>query len=142
MNPTAKRDEHMTEQDLQVRQKQELKAAAEGTRSVPVYVPAVDICESEDTIVLTADMPGVAPEDVDIDLRDNQLTLFGKVTLENPQEHILIQEYGSGDYYRQFTLSSKIDQSKIEASMNDGVLTLALPKAEVARPKKITVRTP
>jgi len=132
----------MNEQDLQVRQKQELKAPAEGTRNVPVYVPAVDIYESENSIVLTADMPGVTPEDVDIDLRDNQLTLFGKVSLENTQEQVLIREYGSGDYYRQFTLSSKIDQSKIEASMNDGVLTLTLPKAELARPKKISVKAP
>lgn len=131
----------MTEKDLQVRQKQELKAQAESTRTLPVYVPAVDIYESENDIVLMADMPGVAPDEVDIDLRDNQLTLFGKVTLANTSERVLFQEYGIGDFYRQFTLSSKIDQAKIEASMNDGVLTLTLPKAEVARPKKISVKT-
>jgi HSP20 family protein len=130
----------MSEKELPVREKQELKSGAEGTRNVPVYIPAVDIYESENEIVLLADMPGVAPGDVDVDLRDNQLTLLGKVSLEERQERVLLQEYGVGDFYRQFTLSSRIDQGKIEASMKDGVLTLTLPKAEVAKPKKVVVK--
>ncbi|HBZ56255.1 MAG TPA: heat-shock protein Hsp20 [Syntrophobacteraceae bacterium] len=131
----------MTEKELQVREKQEFKAGAEGTRNVPVYLPPVDIYESQDAIVILADMPGVAPEGVDVDLRDNQLTLTGKVLLEERKERMLLHEYGVGDFYRQFTLSSRIDQGKIEASMKDGVLVLTLPKAEVAKPKKITVKT-
>jgi HSP20 family protein len=131
----------MTEKELQVREKQELKAGAESTRNVPVYVPPVDIYESPDAIVILADMPGVAPEGVDVDLRDNQLTLTGKVVLEESKERMLLQEYGVGDFYRQFTLSSRIDQGKIEANMKEGVLVLTLPKAEVAKPKKITVKT-
>jgi len=130
----------MSEKELPVREKQELKSGAEGTRNVPVYIPAVDIYESENEIVLLADMPGVAPGDVDVDLRDNQLTLLGKVSLEEKPERVLLQEYGVGDFYRQFTLSSRIDQGKIEASMKDGVLTLTLPKAEVAKPKKVVVK--
>jgi HSP20 family protein len=131
----------MTEKELQVREKQEVKAGLESTRNVPVYVPPVDIYESQDAIVILADMPGVAPEGVDVDLRDNQLTFTGKVVLEESKERMLLQEYGVGDFYRQFTLSSRIDQGKIEASMKDGVLVLTLPKAEVAKPKKITVKT-
>ena len=130
----------MNEKELPVREKQELKSGAESTRNVPVYIPAVDIYESENEIVLLADMPGVAPGEVDVDLRDNQLTLLGKVSLEERQERVLLQEYGVGDFYRQFTLSSRIDQGKIEASMKDGVLTLTLPKAEVAKPKKVVVK--
>jgi HSP20 family protein len=130
----------MNEKELPVREKQELKSGAESTRNVPVYIPAVDIYESENEIVLLADMPGVAPGDVDVDLRDNQLTLLGKVSLEEKQERVLLQEYGVGDFYRQFTLSSRIDQGMIEASMKDGVLTLTLPKAEVAKPKKVVVK--
>jgi len=126
---------------LQVREKQEVKAGLESTRNVPVYVPPVDIYESQDAIVILADMPGVAPEGVDVDLRENQLTFTGKVVLEESKERMLLQEYGVGDFYRQFTLSSRIDQGKIEASMKDGVLVLTLPKAEVAKPKKITVKT-
>jgi len=131
----------MTEKELQVREKQEVKAGLESTRNVPVYVPPVDIYESQDAIVILADMPGVAPEGVDVDLRDNQLTFTGKVVLDESKERMLLQEYGVGDFYRQFTLSSRIDQGKIEASMKDGVLVLTLPKAEVAKPKKITVKT-
>jgi HSP20 family protein len=131
----------MTEKELQVREKQEVKAGLESTRNVPVYVPPVDIYESQDAIVILADMPGVAPEGVDVDLRDNQLTFTGKVVLEESKERMLLQEYGVGDFYRQFTLSSRIDQGKIEASMKAGVLVLTLPKAEVAKPKKITVKT-
>jgi HSP20 family protein len=130
----------MADKDLQVREKKELKAVAERTRDVPVYIPNVDIYESENEIVLVADMPGVSSENVDIDVRDNQLTIQGKVVLEDLKEEVLFQEYGIGDYFRQFSLSSKIDQSKIEASMKDGVLSLTLPKAEAARPKKITVK--
>jgi len=131
----------MTEKELQVREEQEVKAGLESTRNPPVYVPPVDIYESQDAIVILADMPGVAPEGVDVDLRDNQLTFTGKVVLEESKERMLLQEYGVGDFYRQFTLSSRIDQGKIEASMKDGVLVLTLPKAEVAKPKKITVKT-
>jgi HSP20 family protein len=131
----------MTEKELQVREKQEVKAGLESTRNVPVYVPPVDIYESQDAIMILADMPGVAPEGVDVDLRENQLTFTGKVVLEESKERMLLQEYGVGDFYRQFTLSSRIDQGKIEASMKDGVLVLTLPKAEVAKPKKITVKT-
>lgn len=131
----------MTQNELQARQKQELLAGAEGTRNLPVYIPPVDIYESESAIVILADMPDVAPDGVDVDVRDNQLTLSGKVTLEDKPERFLFQEYGVGDFYRQFTLSSRIDQGKIEASMKDGVLILTLPKAEVAKPKKISVRT-
>lgn len=131
----------MTEKDLQTREKVEVKGQAESTRNIPVYVPAVDIYESLDALTLVADMPGVAPENVTIDVKDNQLTLRGAVSMEGEKEHFLLQEYGMGDYSRQFTLGRAIDQSKIEASMKDGVLILTLPKADAIKPRKISVRT-
>lgn len=130
----------MAERDLQAREKVEHPSGAESTRNVPTYVPAVDIYESEDALALVADMPGVAPENVTIDVRDNQLTVRGTVTLEETSERALVQEFGVGDYYRQFTLGRTIDQSKIEAGMKDGVLTLKLPKADETKPRKITVQ--
>ncbi len=131
----------MTGKDIEVREKQEVQTQAESTRNIPVFVPAVDIYESEEALTLVADMPGVAPENVDIDLRDDQLTIRGTVTLEGEGETVLLREYGVGDYYRQFTLGRIIDQSKIEAAMKDGVLTLTLPKVDKAKPRKITVKT-
>jgi HSP20 family protein len=127
--------------DLQVKQKTELQTPAEQTRSGLVFTPAVDIFETEKGLTLLADMPGVKPEDLSIDLKDNILTLFGDVTPpEKGEEQELYREYRTGRYYRQFTLSEVIDQGKIEATMQDGVLNLVLPKIEKASPRKITVR--
>jgi len=131
----------MAEKDMQVRDKQELQTQAESTRSAPVYVPLVDIYETEDSLVVLADMPGVAPENVDIDLKDDLLTIRGTVSPEGQAERMLLREYGVGDYYRQFTIGRIIDQSKIEAVMKDGVLKLTLPKVDAAKPRKITVKT-
>jgi len=130
----------MTEKDLQPREKLEVKSEGESTRSCPLYVPAVDIYESEDALVLVADMPGVGPEKVTIDIRDNQLSLRGMVALEETKERVHLQEYGVGDFYRQFSLGRAIDQSRIEASMRNGVLTLTLPKADTVKPRKINVK--
>jgi HSP20 family protein len=130
----------MTEKDLQPREKLEVKSEGESTRSCPLYVPAVDIYESEDALVLVADMPGVGPEKVAIDIRDNQLSLRGMVALEETKERVHLQEYGVGDFYRQFSLGRAIDQSRIEASMRNGVLTLTLPKADTVKPRKINVK--
>ena len=131
----------MAEKEMQAREKMEMKSPAEGTRDVPVYIPAVDIYESEDALVLVADMPGVGSDNVSIDIRDNQLTLRGTIQLEpGDKERLLLQEYGVGDYFREFALGRTIDQAKIEASMKDGVLTLTRPKADIVKPRKITVK--
>jgi HSP20 family protein len=131
----------MAEKDIQVREKKEVQTQAETTRNIPVYIPAVDIYETEEALTLVADMPGVSPDNVDIDIRDDQLTIRGTVSLEGEGETALLREYGVGDYYRQFTLGRIIDQSKIEAAMKDGVLTLTLPKVDKAKPRKVVVKT-
>lgn len=131
----------MTDKDLQVQEKQELQTKAESTRNVPMFVPAVDIYESENELTLVADMPGVPIDGVDIDLKDDQLTIRGKAATEEQSGTVLLREYAVGDYYRQFTLSNAIDREKIAAAMKDGVLTVVLPKAEAAKPRKIAVQT-
>lgn len=130
----------MADKDLQAREKVEVATEAESTRNVPVYVPAVDIYESQDALVVVADMPGVSPDNVTIDVHDNTLTIRGTVTVEDVKERVHIQEYGVGDYSRQFTLGRVIDQSKIEAAMKNGVLTLTLPKSDISKPRKISVK--
>ncbi|MGV8074113.1 MAG: Hsp20/alpha crystallin family protein [Syntrophobacteraceae bacterium] len=131
----------MAEKDLELKEKQELERDSEGTRNVPVFVPPVDIYESKENLTLLADMPGVPIEDVSIDLDKDQLTIRGRARVRNGSGRTLLKEYSSGDYFRQFSLSDSIDREKIEASMKDGVLKLVLPKAEVAKPKKITVKS-
>jgi len=113
----------------------------EQTYNGPVYSPAVDIFESDDRISLLADMPGVKPKDLRIDLRDNTLTLSGRVEAAvSADQNSILTEYESGTYFRQFTLSEMIDQAKIDAKLSDGVLRLDLPKLERAKPRQITVK--
>jgi HSP20 family protein len=115
--------------------------APEQTFNGPVYSPTVDIFESDDRISLLADMPGVKPKDLKIDLRDNTLTLSGRLEASAPAEqNNILTEYESGTYFRQFTLSEVIDQAKIDAKLADGVLRLDLPKLERAKPRQITVK--
>jgi len=102
----------------------------------------VDIFETEKEITLLADMPGVKSKDLNIDLRENVLTLDGDAkSPEGDGEVDVIREYRTGKYYRQFTLSQVIDQAKIDAELKDGVLRLRLPKVEAATPRKIVIKS-
>jgi HSP20 family molecular chaperone IbpA len=102
----------------------------------------VDIFETDKEMTLLADMPGVKPENLSIDLRDNTLTLEGDIAPKDGQkEESIYEEYTSGRFYRQFSLSEVIDQAKIDAQLQDGVLRLTLPKVAKATPRKIAVRT-
>jgi HSP20 family protein len=127
--------------DLKVKEKQELASPAEQTKPGLVFTPSVDIFENDKEIVLLADMPGVQAEALNIDLRDNTLTLDGGVEpFEADGEKDVLIEYEVGKYYRQFSLSEVIDQNKIDAQFTNGVLRLTLPKVEKAAPRTITVQ--
>jgi HSP20 family molecular chaperone IbpA len=126
--------------EIKVKEKQEVSSSAEQTKPGLVFTPSVDIFETEKALILLADMPGVKSKNIDIDLRDDTLTLIGEIEpVEAPDESELVIEYAVGKYYRQFTLSEVIDQTKIDAKMEHGVLRLTLPKVEKATPRKITV---
>ena len=128
--------------DLQAKKKTELQASAEQTRPGLVFTPTVDIFETDKEITLLADIPGVKPDDISIDLKDDVLTLTGEVESPQGKEEVdVLREYQTGKYFRQFTLSEMIEQSKIEAEVKDGVLNLVLPKVEKAAPRKITVKS-
>ncbi|MGD8258824.1 MAG: Hsp20/alpha crystallin family protein [Desulfobacterales bacterium] len=128
--------------ELKAREKQEVASPAEQTTPGLVFTPAVDIFETEKEITLLADMPGVKGDNLTIDLRDNTLTLSADIApVDNSDEQEILVEYQSGKYYRQFTLGELVNQEKIDAQLNDGVLRLSLPKVEKATPKKITVKT-
>jgi len=126
--------------EIKVKEKQEVTTPAEQTIPGLVFTPEVDIFETDRAITLLADIPGVKPEKLNIDLRDNILTITGDVDrLQTADEELLVMEYETGRYYRQFTLSEVIDQTKIDAKLNLGVLRLSLPKVAKAAPRKITI---
>lgn len=100
--------------------------------------PEVDIFEMADGLGVVVDMPGVRKEDIDIRVENDILTIAGKAGFQTPG-NALYREFELGTYFRQFQLSEHVDQDKIRAEMKHGVLTLRLPKAEKAKPKKITV---
>jgi HSP20 family protein len=121
--------------EIKVKEKQGVTTPAEQTIPGLVFTPEVDIFETD-----KADIPGVKPEKLNIDLRDNVLTVTGEVDrLEATDENPLTVEYETGRYYRQFTLSEVIDQTKIDAKLNLGVLRLKLPKVAKAAPRKIAI---
>ena len=128
--------------ELQAKAKVEVASPAEQTKPGRIFTPAVDIFETEKEIRLLADLPGVKTEGLNIDLRDDILTLTGEVKpFEGPDEEDILIEYDVGSYYRQFTLSEVIDQKKIDAQLQNGVLRLTLPKVEKATPRQVTVKT-
>jgi HSP20 family molecular chaperone IbpA len=113
----------------------------ERARSVKVFAPAVDILEREDHIIVKAEMPGADPDSIDITIDKGVLCITGEVEkMKHEGYEPAYLEYEVGDYRRSFTLGEKVDQSKIQANYNDGVLTLELPKTEEAKPKKIEVK--
>ena len=127
--------------EIQVKPKQQITTASEQTRPGLVFTPSVDIFETDNEITLLADLPGVTTDSLTIDLRDNTLTLTGEIEpYEEAGEEDIMIEYEIGKYYRKFTLSSVIDQSKIDAKLADGVLRLSLPKIEAATPRRIEVK--
>jgi len=129
----------MTPQELSVRNKQELKGE-EQTRAGRTYLPEVDICETQDSVWLWADMPGVDEGSIEVKLADGVLSIEGQVSLQDYENLAPVYtEYNVGNYLRRFAVSSDIDADQIKASMANGVLKVELPKAESAKPRRIPV---
>ena len=133
----------MATKEMELKEKREVeKGAGESTRPGLYFVPAVDIFENANEITVLADMPGVDSKSVDIDLRENTLTIQGRIDQpEGEKESSVYREFNWGDYFRQFTISDVIDRNKITAKMDQGVLRLTLRKAEKVKPQKIKVTT-
>lgn len=130
----------MTDKELQATDKQAVDTGSgELTREGVYFSPAVDIYDTEKELVLLADMPGVNTEQVEVDLRDDTLTILGRLVGNSGDGQPLLTEYEVGNYFRTFKLTQVVDRSKISASLSDGVLKLVLPKVEKAVPRKIPI---
>jgi HSP20 family protein len=105
------------------------------------WTPAVDIYETADTIVMKAELPGVAREDIQIQIDGNTLTLKGerRFARDVQEESYLRIERAYGSFHRSFALPATVQQENVRAVLKDGVLELMLPKAEDSKPKRISV---
>lgn len=127
---------------LTVKKEQDKLAQVERARDRRTYMPNVDIIETSDGFLVLADMPGVAPDAIDIQYEQGVLTINGRVDPRQDEDktNYLLHEYGVGDFYRSFRLGEGIETDKIEARLKDGVMELHLPKSEACKPRKITVK--
>ena len=113
----------------------------EGELSTHTWAPPVDIYETENDIVLKAELPGVDPKDVEVKVEDNTLYLKGERKFEkevkNESYHRVERSYGS--FARSFSLPNSINTDKVKAEFKDGLLTLTLPKREEAKPRTVKI---
>lgn len=125
--------------EIQTRSKQAIER--EHTREGWTFRPDVDILETADEYLVTADLPGVDENHVEVRLEEGVLSIDGTLAVEpEPKWTPLYAEYRLGGFHREFALSDRIDAAKITAKMRDGVLELRLPKVERHRPRQIEVR--
>lgn len=129
-----------TQQELQVQQKREVERKQESTIPARSFLPVADIFETDQALTLVLEMPGVAKDSVDVTVENGVLTIEGRVDFSKYEGlQPLYTEYNVGHYARSFQLSSKIAQEGISAELKNGVMRLVLPKAENAKPRKISV---
>ncbi|HEY0185359.1 MAG TPA: Hsp20/alpha crystallin family protein [Rhodopila sp.] len=128
-------------QELAVKEKQELAKQEEKTIPGRYFLPPADIYETEHALTVIMEMPGVDKNAIDIALEDDVLRVEGKIDFAKYQGlDPVYTEYMVGHYARGFTLSRKIDRDGISAQLEDGVLTLTLPKAKEAMPRRIAIQ--
>jgi len=110
--------------------------------SLTAWAPAVDIFETEHSLVVKADLPDIKPEELDIRVENNILTICGERKFEKKvnESNYLRVERSYGSFARSFSLASTVNTEAIQADYKDGVLTLSIPKREEAKPKQIKVR--
>jgi HSP20 family molecular chaperone IbpA len=133
-------EQQQQQQELAVREKRELATREERTVPGRFYVPHSDVYETEEALAVVMEVPGVAREAVQIELREDVLRVEARV---DPAKYEGLEpvytEYGVGHWARAFALPDRVDRERIEARLEDGVLTLTLPKAAEARPRRIAL---
>ena len=128
------------QQELAVREKRELAEREERTVPGRFYVPQTDVYETEEALTVVMEMPGVDRKDVGVELKEGVLRVEGRIDFSKyGGMEPVYTEYNVGHYGRSFTLSDRVDQERIAAQLEDGVLTLTLPKTAEARPRRIAI---
>jgi HSP20 family protein len=130
----------MSPQELQVQQKREVEKKQESTIPARAFLPDTDIFETDQALTVVLEMPGVNKQSVDVDIENDIVTIVGRIDFSKYDGlQPLYTEYNVGNYSRSFQISSKINKDGIKAELKDGVMTLVLPKAEEAKPRKVKV---
>jgi HSP20 family molecular chaperone IbpA len=105
------------------------------------YAPLVDIYETDNEFVLTADMPGVKKEDVNLKLEEGSMLIFGRIDYQNLlNRKFILKEKEIGHFFRKFKISDSIDESKVSAKFENGQLIVVLPKHERVKPRTINIK--
>jgi HSP20 family protein len=100
----------------------------------------IDAYHNEDEIVIIADVPGLTPEDLQVTLESNTLTIRGETMNRTEERNYFLRERATSHFERILTINTPIDSNKVEAEFENGVLTLTLPKAEANKPKQIAIK--
>jgi HSP20 family protein len=115
-----------------------IREAPVGDRAL--FTPPIDIYETDEGLVLIADLPGVSVKSLELQVQNNKLTLLGRVPSVVPANaQLLHKEYEVGDFLRSFILSEDVDHERVSARLNNGVLELVLPRAAKSAPRRIQV---
>lgn len=131
----------MANQSLEVQEKKELVSKGEQTSPARYYIPTTDIHETADALVVTMEVPGVDRGSIDARVEDDVLRVEARIDAAKYEGmEPLYTEYNVGHFARSFSLSHMIDQGRIDAKLNDGVLTLTLNKVQKAQPRQIEIR--
>jgi HSP20 family protein len=129
------------ERELHVQQKREVEKAQEQTTPMRAFLPTTDIYETEDALTVVLEMPGVDRDNIEVHVENGVLTVEGKINFGKYEGlQPIYSEYNIGPYRRSFRLSSRVDQDSIRAELRDGVVSLVLPKAAEAKPRRIEVK--
>lgn len=113
---------------------------------VRVYQPPIDLVELDQEFLVQADLPGIDPKDIDITCERGMLSIHARISdselerRERTRSRAWLREYGIGDYRREIRLGDGVDPDRIQADYTDGVLTLHLPKAAAATPRRVTIK--
>jgi HSP20 family molecular chaperone IbpA len=127
-------------QEMAVRDKQEATRKEEKTVPGRYYIPTTDIYEMDESLTVVMEMPGVDKQNINIELEDDTLRVEGRIDFGHYRNmEPVYTEYNVGHYARSFTLSGRINREAISAQLDDGVLTLTLPKAKEAMPRRISI---
>ena len=127
-------------QEVTPREKRELTQAEERTEAGKFFSPYTDIHETERAVIVTMEMPGVGKDAIEIQLEKGVLTVKGMIDSTRYESiRPLYTEYNVGNFVRTYTVSPKVDAASISATVADGVLTIELPKAKEALPRRIAV---